>query len=61
MDVKPGTRAGLLFALVPLAFLVGFIVYAGNRYEVPWMALVAVALCAAAVPFTVMLFSISRR
>ena len=60
MKVEPRTRAGLLFALVPLAFLVGFVVYAGNRYEIPWMTLVTIALCGAAVPLTVMMFTITR-
>lgn len=60
MEVKPRTRAGLLFALVPLAFLIGFSAYAGSRYDVPWIVLLAVALCAAAVPVTLVLFSISR-
>lgn len=61
MKVEPRTRAGLLFALVPLAFLTGFVAYAGNRYDVPWIVLVAIAASAAAVPFTVLLFSISGR
>ncbi|SMD24692.1 hypothetical protein [Lentzea albidocapillata] len=61
MDVKPRIRAGLLFALIPLAFLIGFAVYAGNRYQVSRIALAAIALSAAAVPMTVMLFSINRR
>lgn len=61
MEVKPRVRAGMLFALLPLAFLIGFAVHAHNRYQTSWILLATIALSAAAVPMTVGLFAISRR
>jgi hypothetical protein len=57
MNIKPRTTASLAFALIPLGFLIGFALYAHNRWHVPWLLLAAGAVAAAAVPFTVTLFA----
>ncbi|WP_309112641.1 hypothetical protein [Saccharothrix sp.] len=59
--LAPKTKAGLVAALVPLGFLVGFIVYATNKPHPSTALLVVIALCGAAVPLTVMIFQAGGR
>lgn len=61
MSVAPRTKAGLVASLLPLGFLIGFIAYTANRTTAPVWLLAVIALTAAAVPFTVVLFAVSRR
>lgn len=59
--LSPRTKAGLVAALVPLGFLVGFIVFAAGKPQPSTALLVVIGLCGAAVPLTVIIFQASGR
>jgi hypothetical protein len=58
--VAPRTKAGLLAALIPLAFTIALIAYIAHRTNATLWMLVLLALAGAAVPFTVMVFAASH-
>lgn len=55
------TRVGLVAALVPLAFMIGFIVATAIQSDASPLMLAAIGLAGAAVPFTVMIFRAGAR
>lgn len=61
MSVAPRIKAGLVASLLPLGFLIGFIAYTAGRTTASVWMLTFTALLAAAVPFTIALFAVSRR
>ncbi|WP_158853459.1 hypothetical protein [Saccharothrix deserti] len=61
MSVEPRIEAGLVASLIPLGFVIGFIAYAANKTTVSVFLLTAIAVMGAAVPFTVVIFAVSRR
>ncbi|RSM85268.1 hypothetical protein DMH04_18445 [Kibdelosporangium aridum] len=54
-------KVSLLTALIPFAFLAGFITVAMSQTDVSLVLLLAISFSAAAIPFTIMLFWSSSR